>query len=216
MKTETEMIGLPSTQIEHRVKLSGITWETYQRLKTELDNRNVRLTFNHGVLEIMSPSPEHEYFKKVMGRFVETLAEEFVVNLYPLGSTTLDREDLVSGSEPDECFYLTVSKIQAVRGKKRIDLTQDPAPDLVIEIDITSRSKHRRQVYAALQIPEIWRFDGQKLTLLALRGEDYVAIDQSVAFPKINAQAIEPFLQQAMTTDYLELVNNFRQWLQSL
>ena len=151
-----------------------------------------------------------------MGRFVETLAEEFVVNLHPLGSTTLDREDLVSGSEPDECFYLTVSKIQAIRGKKRIDLPQDPVPDLVIEIDITSRSKHRRQVYAALQIPELWRFDGQELTILALRGKEYIAINQSVAFPKINARAIEPFLQQAMTTDYLELVNNFRQWLQNL
>lgn len=111
MTAETRMIGLSSPQIEQRVKLSGITWETYQRLKTELDNRNVRLTYNHGVLEIMSPSPEHEYFKKVMGRFVETLAEEFELALHPLGSTTLDREDLVSGSEPDECFYLTVSKI---------------------------------------------------------------------------------------------------------
>lgn len=210
------MIGLPSTQIERRVQLSGITWKTYQQLKTELDNRNVRLTYNHGVLEIMAPSPEHEYFKKVMGRFVETLAEEFVVNLHPLGSTTLDREDLVSGSEPDECFYLTVSKIQAIKGKKRIDLTQDPAPDLVIEIDITSRSKHRRQVYAALQIPELWRFDGQELTILALKDKEYIPINQSIAFPQINARAIEPFLQQAMTTDYLELVNNFRQWLQNL
>lgn len=86
----------------------------------------------------------------------------------------------------------------------------------MIEIDITSCSKHRRQVYAALQIPELWRFDGRQLTLLALRGEEYVAIDQSIAFPKINARAIEPFLQQAMATDYLELVNKFRQWLQNL
>ncbi|MEO0541228.1 MAG: hypothetical protein AAFZ80_10235 [Cyanobacteria bacterium P01_A01_bin.105] len=69
----------------------------------------------------MAPSPEHEYFKKVMGRMVETLAEELLVNLYPLGSTTLDREDLASGSQPDECFYLSVQKIQTVKGKKRID-----------------------------------------------------------------------------------------------
>lgn len=74
-----------------------------------------------------------------MGRFVETLAEEFVVTLYPLGSTTLERADLESGSEPDECFYLTGNKVQALRGKKRIDLNQDPAPDLIIEVDITSR-----------------------------------------------------------------------------
>lgn len=125
------------TQVEQRVHLSGISWETYQRIKTELDNRNLRLTYHQGVLEIMAPSPEHEYFKEVMGRFVETLAEEFVVTLSPLGSTTLERADLESGSEPDECFYLTGNKVQALRGKKRIDLNQDPAPDLVIEVDIT-------------------------------------------------------------------------------
>lgn len=210
------MVSTPLPQIERRVNLSGITWETYQRIKTELDDRNLRLTYYRGVLEIMAPSPEHEYFKKVIGRFVETLAEEFVINLYPLGSTTLEREDLVSGSEPDECFYLTVSKIQAIKGKKRIDLNQDPAPDLVVEVDITSRSRYRRQVYAALQIPEIWRFDGQRLTLLALNDEQYTEIDQSLAFPKVEAREIERFLQQAMEKDYLTLVSEFRQWLRNL
>lgn len=202
--------------VDQRVKLSGISWHTYQLIKAEPDNRNLRLTYYQGVLEIMAPSPEHEYYKKVMGRFVETLAEEFVISLYPLGSTTLEREDLVSGSEPDECFYLTVSKIQTVKGKKRIDLTQDPAPDLVVEVDITSRSRHREQVYAALQVPEIWRYDGQTLTLLALQGENYTAIESSLAFPKVEAKAVELFLQQAMEKDYLELVGEFRAWLREL
>ena len=60
-------------QLEQRVKLSGITWDTYQEIKAAPDNRNLRLTYYQGVLEIMAPSPEHEYYKKVMGRFVETL-----------------------------------------------------------------------------------------------------------------------------------------------
>jgi len=199
-----------------QVQLSGISWATYQQLMAELENRNLRLTYYQGVLEIMAPSPEHEYLKKVMGRFVETLAEEFVVKLYPLGSTTLEREDLASGSEPDECFYLTVNKIQAIKGKKRINLSQDPAPDLVIEVDITSRSKHRAQTYAALQVPEVWQFDGEALTLLALENGDYVTIQRSLAFPKVGSQAIESFLQQAMEKDYLELVDEFRQWLRGL
>ncbi|MGI8932760.1 Uma2 family endonuclease [Leptolyngbya sp. BC1307] len=204
---------LPS---EQRVKLSGISWDTYQSIKAEPENRNLRLTYYRGVLEIMAPSPEHEYYKKVIGRFVETLAEEFVISLYPLGSITLEREDLVSGAEPDECFYLTLSKIRAVKGKKRIDLNQDPAPDLVVEVDITSRSRYREQVYAALQIPEVWRYDGQTLTLLSLSDERYVAIAQSIVFPKIEAKAIELFLRQAMEKDYLALVGEFRQWLRSL
>jgi Uma2 family endonuclease len=109
-------------QPDQRIKLAGISWDTYQAIRMQAikivpNNRNLRLTYHQGILEIVAPSPEHEYYQKVMGRFVETFAEEFVISLYPLGSTTLEREDLVSGSEPDECFYLTVSKIQVVKGK---------------------------------------------------------------------------------------------------
>jgi Uma2 family endonuclease len=85
----------------------------------------------------MAPSPGHEIYKKTMGRFVETLAEELNIRIYPLGSTTFKRPGL-SGAEPDECFY--IENINIVKGKKRIDFTQDPPPDLVVEIDITSSS----------------------------------------------------------------------------
>ncbi|NET49116.1 MAG: Uma2 family endonuclease, partial [Merismopedia sp. SIO2A8] len=125
-------------------------------------------------------------------------------------------EDLESGSEPDECFYLTVSKVKAVRGKKRINLTQDPAPDLVVEVDITSHAKQRENVYRALKIPELWRFDDQYLILLGLQDDAYVPMNCSLAFPKVEAQAVEAFLQRAMETDYLELVREFREWLRRL
>ena len=205
-----------SPRIRRPVKLSGISWDIYQTIKADPDNRNLRLTYYRGMLEIIAPSPEHEYYKKVIGRFVETLAEELVVALYPLGSTTLDRKDLVSGSEPDECFYLTVSKIRQVKGKKRIDLEKDPAPDLVVEVDITSRSRYREQVYAELKISEVWQYDGQVLTLLKLEGDRYVERDRSLAFPKVESEAIAQFLEKAMTKDYLALIEEFRQWLREL
>ena len=113
---------------EQIVELSGISWQTYETLLLELGDRQIRLTYNRGNLEIRIPSPEHERFKTIMGRFVETLAEELEVRIEPLGSTTFKRPEL-SGAEPDECFY--IQNISAVKGKKRIDLTQDPPPDLV-------------------------------------------------------------------------------------
>ncbi len=70
------------------IHLSGISWLTYEMLLGELSDRRLRLTYNRGGLEIMAPSPEHELGKKVLGRFVETLAEELQVQIYPLGSTT--------------------------------------------------------------------------------------------------------------------------------
>jgi len=133
----TAILTPPSTDLIH---LSGISWQTYERLLTELSDRRLRLTYNRGSLEIVSPSPEHEFGKEMLGRFVETLAEEFEIEIYPLGSTTFKRPEL-SGAEPDKCFY--IRNISAVQGKARLDPFEDPAPDLIIEVDITSSSHNR-------------------------------------------------------------------------
>ena len=117
------------TSAVERVQLSGISWQTYEVLLAELSHhRRLRLTYNRGNLEIMVPSPEHERYKEVIGRFVETLAEELDIRLEPFGSTTFKRPEL-SGAEPDKCFY--VRNIDIVKAKKRLNPKEDPAPDLV-------------------------------------------------------------------------------------
>jgi Uma2 family endonuclease len=194
------------------INLSGISWQTYETLLAELSDRRLRLTYNRGNLEIMAPSPEHERFKKLTGRFVETMAEELDVRLEPLGSTTFKQPEL-SGAEPDECFYL--ENIDAVRGKKRLDLTEDPAPDLVVEIDVTSSSRNRLQVYADLGVAEVWIYDGESLVIQQLQNGIYITSQTSQFFVNIPIPEIAGFLQQAGTIDYLELVKTFRQWVKS-
>jgi Uma2 family endonuclease len=194
------------------INLSGISWQTYETLLEELSDRRLRLTYNRGNLEIMAPSPEHEFSKKVMGRFVETLAEESAIQIYPLGSTTFKRPKL-SGAEPDECFYL--SNIDAVRGKKRLDLAEDPAPDLVVEIDVTSPSDNRLQVYADLGVAEVWIYDGESLVIQQLQNGIYITSPTSQFFLNIPIPEIAGFLQQTGTIDYLELVKSFRQWVRN-
>jgi len=194
------------------IHLSGISWLTYETLLRELSDRRFRLTYNRGDLEIMAPSPEYELGKKVLGRFVETLAEEFQIQIYPLGSTTLKRPEL-SGVEPDECFY--IRHISAVRGKKRIDLTEDPVPDLVIEIDVTSSSQNRLQIYADLGIAEIWIYNGSTLIIKQLQHSSYITSQTSQFFPNLSIPEVVGFLQQSETIDYLELVKSFRSWVKS-
>ena len=199
----------PPEQIVH---LSGISWQTYEALLAEIGDGQIRLTYNRGNLEIMVPSPEHERFKTIMGRFVETLAEELDVRIEPLGSTTFKRPEL-SGAEPDECFY--IQNISAIKGKKRIDLNQDPPPDLVVEIDITSRSENSLQVYADLGVPEVWIYNGLRLRINRLENGEYVEGEISLAFPSLPILEIVSFLEQAETMDYLELVKAFRNWVKS-
>lgn len=200
-------------QAEEIIHLSGISWQTYENLLNELSvSRRLRLTYNRGNLEIMVPSPEHERYKKILGRFVETLSEELEISIDPLGSTTFKRPDSI-GAEPDECFY--IGNINVIRGKKRIDLQLDPPPDLVIEIDITSGSKNRFEVYAIMGVPEIWLYNGTKFTINILQNNEYVSVNQSLAFPNLPLLEIADFLAQVEQKDYLDLVREFRNWVKS-
>lgn len=183
---------------EQIVQLSGISWQTYETLLAEIGDRQIRLTYNRGNLEIMVPSPEHERFKEVLGRFVETLAEELDVRIEPLGSTTFKRPEL-SGAEPDKCFY--IQNLSAIKGKKRIELNQAPPPDLVVEIDITSRSENTLQVYADLGVPEVWIYNGARLKINRLENEEYVEGEISLAFPRLPILEIVRFLEQAERMD---------------
>ena len=204
------MVTTPLAPTTGLIHLSGISWQTYERLLDELSERHFRLTYHRGNLEIMAPSPEHELSKKVMGRFVETLAEELNLQIHPLGSTTFKRAEL-SGAEPDECFYFR--NLGVIRGKKRLDLDKDPAPDLVIEIDLTSHSQNRLQVYGDLGVAEVWIYDGHSLTIMQLQRQGYIAANVSQFFPNLPIVDIADFIQQAETSDYLKLVKAFRNWV---
>ena len=196
-----------------RVQLSGITWQTYEALLAELSQqRRLRLTYNRGNLEIMVPSPEHERYKEVMGRFVETLAEELEIRIEPFGSTTFKRAEL-SGAEPDKCFY--VSNIDIIKAKKRLNLQEDPAPDLVVEIDITSGSNNRLAIYKDLGVSEVWIYNGISFQIMQLQNQEYVPCSTSNIFPNLPLLEIDGFLQEVGKTDYLDLVKMFRDWVRS-
>jgi Uma2 family endonuclease len=194
------------------IRLSGISWKTYETLLDELSGRRLRLTYNRGHLEIMAPSPEHELSKEVLGRFIDTIAEELDVSIYPLGSTTFKQPEL-SGAEPDKCFY--IRNIAAVQGKRRLDMDKDPAPDLVLEIDITSSSQNRLQVYADLGVAEVWIYNGESLIIQQLQNGSYISSQTSQFFTRLAIPEVVNWLQRSTTMDYLTLVKEFRVWVRS-
>jgi Uma2 family endonuclease len=196
---------------EQRVTLHNVSWETYVRLLADLqDSSAPRMTYDRGTLEIMSPSSEHERYNRTVAQIVEELAVELDVNIDSLGSTTFRREDIDRGFEPDSCFY--IRNVSHARGKKRIDLSTDPPPDLVIEIDITSPSLDKFPIFAKVGVPEVWRFDGSKLAVYELAGGEYVERDASVAFPAVTAADITGFIKESETMARPEWVRKLRAW----
>ena len=208
----TPMTAENLTSPAQNIQLSGISWQTYETLLAEFSHRPLRLTYNGGNLEILEPSPEHQFYTTIIGRFVETLAEEFGLNIAAVGSTTFKRPEL-SSAEPNECFY--IHNFCAIKSTQSIDTSQKPPPDLVVELDLTSFSENSLQVYAEVGVPEVWIYNGERLIINRLENRAYVSCDRSLAFPRVHILEIVCFLQQAETIDYLELVKAFRNWVKS-
>jgi Uma2 family endonuclease len=123
-------------------------------------------------------------------------AEETGVDVYGVGSTTFKREDLDRGFEPDACFY--VRNPEHVRGRKRLDLSVDPPPDLVIEVDITSPSLDKLPIYAEMGVSEIWRYDGEKLSFSSLiDNKEYTEVETSLVLPPITARAVSNLVEKS-------------------
>jgi Uma2 family endonuclease len=202
-------------QSPDRVVLKNISWQTYQSLIIDFEREPaMRLTYDRGTLEIRMPLAPHETYKKILGRLIETATEELNLEIRSLGSLTCSREDLAKGLEPDQCYYIQNEAI--VRGVEQIDLTKLPPPDLAVEIDITSSSLDRFSIYATLQVPEIWRYDGENLTIYELVESEYIIRDSSIALPGLKTVDILRFLNLSTSIGENSLVKQFRQWLKTL
>jgi len=185
---------------EQRVILPNVSWETYERLIAEREERRApRFFYDRGVLEIVSPSPEHESAAYYIGLLVAVFAGEMNVDLYGVGSTTYKREDIGRGFEPDASFY--VRNAGLMRGKTRIALDTDPPPDLVIEVDITSPSLDKFPIYARIGVPEVWRHDGERVAIFELRGEQYVEISESAILPPLTHGALSDLIKESASLD---------------
>ncbi len=193
--------------------LAGVRWQTYEALLDDLSNHHTRLTYDRGNLEIMAPQFRHESYAGVLGELVTALAALAKVRVKSAWSTTFRRQDLERGLEPDRCFY--IQHLAAVLGKLDIDLRHDPPPDLAIEIDIHSSSLDRLGIYAALGIPEVWRFDGESFEVLVLNcaTDGYDRAAASPTFPALPVADVAALLHEVVALDDETLERRVRAWV---
>ncbi len=207
-----------STQSDQRVVLEGVTWQTYQTLLKDLgDHRAALLAYDQGILEIVVPSDLHEFIGRMLEAIVRALTEELDMRLRGYGSTTLNREDLQRGIEPDSCFY--IQNVDRILGRKlniKLNIKTDPPPDLAIEVDITSSSRRRFGIYLQLKIPEVWRYTEQRGTIIyQLQNGEYVECEFSPTFPIMSGAVLAQFLQLAETEDDNGIIRALRQWIRN-
>lgn len=210
------MQTLISEIAEQRVILSNISWQTFEQILKELgDNRSTRLAYNNGFLEIMTPLGPHENNNRFIDDLVRAITDELNLNMKKFGSLTMKRSKKLKGAEPDSCYYLQNEPL--VRSKQEIDLDKDPPPDLVLEIDMSSGSLDKFPIYAAIGVPELWRYDGNKLEVFVLQQLDgeYEAVSNSPTFPWMEMEVIPRFLRQSLVDGETATLRAFREWVRA-
>ncbi|MBD1906139.1 Uma2 family endonuclease [Funiculus sociatus GB2-A5] len=196
-----------------RVVLKNISWQTFETILAEMgEDRNTRLAYDRGTLEIMTPLMPHEHNNRLLEHLVFALAEELNLNLKSAGSLTCKRPDIQRGVEPDSCFYIQNEPL--IRQKRNIDLTIDPPPDLAIEVDYTSASVDRLSIYLALGVPEVWRYDEPVMQIYQLREGVYVLCTVSPTFANLPLTTEIPrCLSESLRIGEITMIHSFRNWL---
>lgn len=212
------MVTLQLRQLDippgQRVRLHDVSWQEFEAILEELgEHRAARLAYSQETLEIRMPLPEHEVDKELIGDMVKILLEELEIDCECFGSTTFKRESKKGGIEPDQCFY--IQNHQVMRGKRRVDLTVDPLPDLAIEIDVTSKTQ--LEAYEILQVPELWRYETNQLQINVLQEGKYVASPSSAIFSGLPIiELITEFVVQSVTLGRSPTLRAFRNRVRQL
>lgn len=195
-----------------QLRIPGVSWHDYEQLLHDLgDDTHVRISYNCGDLEIMSPFPEHEEFAEVIQDIAREITRALGTKLEARGSMTMRRAWLNKGVEPDTCFY--VQNARRIIGQRNLDFNIDPPPDIVVEIDITNASRGKFPIYAALGVPEIWRYDGTMASFYILTVSEYIETSHSRAFPFLPSTILAQWLTISKTSGQDDALDAARAWV---
>jgi Uma2 family endonuclease len=207
---EQTLMNGPSA--EQRLMLRNVSWDEYVAIgNILLDRPGLRMTYDDGRLEFMTTSPRHEKYNKWLGRLIDGLGEALERPIETAGHMTFQREEVEKGFEPDDCFW--IAHEAQVRGKLTWEPDVDPPPDLGLEIEISRSALNRMRIFAAFRVPEVWRFDGEVLSIHLLQADGtYRPAERSLSFPEVPVTELPRFLRLFETKDYLTVLRELKAW----
>jgi Uma2 family endonuclease len=208
----------PISQIElqpgSHIRVRDVGWQEFEEILIERgEHSHTRFAYYQGILEVMSPLPEHERSVVIISDLIKLILRIQKRPWESLRSTTLKKQGMAAGIEPDECFY--IENYQAVIGKDRLNLNIDPPPDLAIEMDLTSLTEIN--AYVALAVPEVWIYYQDKLTIYQLKNNQYIESQSSFYFPNLPILTIIPqAINRSKTIGMSQTLQGFEETLKFL
>lgn len=171
-----------------------VSWDDYERLLEALAERShFKVSYDCGMLEIMSPGHRHKAHAQLLGDLILIACETLRLKLEKCGSTTWKRKSRARGAEADGSFYIQ-NDDEAILDLKA-DIESLPPPDLVIEIDITNSSTKKFGIYAALEVQEMWVYDGRAFQFYRLSKGRYTEVEVSLSIPDLTGQLLADALE---------------------
>jgi len=178
----------------------NVSWQEYEQLLDELvDRSGVRLSYDEGTLEIMTISTEHDFYEDLLQDLVRLLSLRLKFRFRSFGRATMKKTKARKGKEPDGCFF--IKSCDLIGPRKRLDFENDPPPDIAVEIDLSTKSISKLPIYRALQVPEVWIYNGSVLTIYRLGDQGYASVERSEELQVLTSQLLTNFLNDAAETD---------------
>jgi Uma2 family endonuclease len=204
---------------EQRIAIRDVRWEVYDLLSDAIgEKQHVFLAYDGKDLEIMTKGRIHESYRELVGKLVGAVTYELRIRCRSLGETTWKREAIQRGLEADHCYYFSAEKIAAdvaAVARKSNDISDYPNPDLAVEVDISPPLVDRPAIYAALKVPELWRFEENSMVIEHLGADGTYSPAESSRFLPVQADEVYRWVAVEDSTDELIWEQRVREWARS-
>ena len=196
------------------ITFRNVGWEEYEDLLEQVGEASgLRISFDDGTLKVMTISSTHEKYGRFLEKLLTTVVLRLRINILSFGSATMRKRKKKKGNEPDACFYVQTADV--IGHRIHIDFEIDPPPDIAVEIDVHHDSRDKFSIYAGLGVPEIWRFDEQRLTIHILEQDRYEEVAVSKALPMLTSQILTEALTSLRDKGEFQALVAFDEWLQA-
>ncbi|MEL7510102.1 MAG: Uma2 family endonuclease [Cyanobacteria bacterium J06554_1] len=202
------------------VEWQRATWQNYVDSRDSLAPEQYRLFFHQGYLLITEMGWEGINHATICDLFTAILYVWFSLHSDQVASSIgrcLLEKDTDTAGAPDLVLYLGDNYPRWQTGQpRRIDLSQWKAPDLVGEISDTTLASdldEKKQLYAALGIPEYWVIDvrGSRVFAFMLQDGRYQITETSAALKGLPIELLENTIAKLETDSNISAAQWFNQ-----
>jgi Uma2 family endonuclease len=177
----------PSAHVDQRIFLHDVSWKEFEAfLRMRGESSAVRVAYLEGELELMTPSIDHESYKKRIARLVETWALHTGVELNGFGSWTIKSAPKERGVEPDECYVV---------GDREVSV-----PDLAIEVMWTPGGIDKFVIYHGLGVGELWVWRQGTIEIWGRTKTGYTRRKRSSVLRKLDLELLSKFVDEPNQT----------------